>query len=164
MGRAHFQLGLTLRNSKPAEAVIEAGKAKELHESVLKTRPESEVAIRYLLEDHLLLGQALIAAGRVPEAAATAEHLPALRPSDPTLYVHAVGLMIICAEAAADTPDGRKQKEDCLARAVGILRNAIQSKVIRSKTKLDVKDFAPLHDRDDFKRLRQSVDDSDHIG
>jgi serine/threonine protein kinase/tetratricopeptide (TPR) repeat protein len=164
VGRAHSQLGSMLINSKPPEAVLEAEKAKSLHEDVRKTRPESELALRYLLQDHYLLCQALWAAGRFPEAIAIAEQLPALRSDDPAFYERAASLLIKCAEATADTPDGRKQKEDCLARAVGVLRKAIESKVIRSKSKLDLPDFAPLRGRDDFKRLLEGAADSDHVG
>ncbi len=165
VARAHFQLGSMLLNSKPPEAVIEAEKAKSLDEDVRKTWPESEPALGCLLRDHYLLCQALWAAGRFPKAIAVAEQVPELRSSDPTFYVHAVGLLIKCAEATADTPDGRTQKEDCLARAVGIIRKAIESKVIRSKSKLrKFQDFAPLRNRDDFRRLPVPAADAEHVG
>jgi eukaryotic-like serine/threonine-protein kinase len=163
-GRGHYQLALLLVRQKPAQAVLEAEAAVGLLKVVLKSRPDSEVALRYLLENQVLLGQALIGARRIPDAIATAEQLPTLHPVDAGFYVHAVGVLIQCAQATADTADGRKQAEDCLARAVGVLRKAVQSKVISSKTKLDLPDFHPLRDRDDFKRLRDSLDDSVHIG
>ncbi len=163
-GRDHYQLALFLVRSKPADAVLQAEKAKTLYNDVLKTWPDSELAFRYILENQVLLSHALIGAGRLADAIATAEQLPSLNPAELKFYMNAVGLLIQCAKAAPETVDGRKQAEDCLARAVGIVRNAIQAKVIRSNTKLDVPDFDPLRDRDDFKRLRDALSDSVHIG
>jgi hypothetical protein len=164
VGRGHYQLSLLLVRSKPAEAVLEAEKAQALHQQVLLTRPDSEPDQRFVMEDQILLSQALIAAGRLPEAMAVAEQLPSIRPADPRLIAHAVGLLIRCAGAVKDTSEGRKQAEDCLARAVGMLRNAVRAKVIRSRATLDEKDFDRLRDRDDFKTLRDSVDESVHVG
>ena len=164
VGRGHYQLSLLLVRSKPAEAVLEAEKAKALHQQVLLTRPDSEPDQRLVMVDQILLGQALIAAGRLEEAMAAAEQLPSLRPADPRIYTHAVGLLIGCAGAVKDTSEGRKQAEDCLARAVGMLRNAVRAKVIRSRATLDEKDFDRLRDRDDFKALRDSMDESVHVG
>ncbi len=154
VGRGHYQLGLILIASKPAEkTVLEAEKARDPLNVALKARPGSELVKGYLLDNQVLLGQALIRAGRLPEAMATAEQLPALVPRNPNACVHAAGLLIACARAAADTDDGRKLTEEALVRAVGVIRNAIQAKVIQSKATLDSKDLAPLRERDDFKGL-----------
>ncbi len=163
-GRGYYQLGLLLVRSKPAEAILQAEQAGRLLKGVLKIRPGSEPALRYLLENQLLLGNALIIAGRLADAKTVAEEMPALNPVAPRFYVNAVGLLIQCAKAAPDTADGRKQAEECLAGAVDVFRKAIQAKVIGSKATLDFPDFAPLHDRDDFKRLRDSLDAGAHIG
>jgi eukaryotic-like serine/threonine-protein kinase len=164
VGRGHYQLGFLLVKSKPKEAVIEAEKADGLYRDVLTNRPGSEQALGFLLENRLLLVHALIDSGRVTDAMTAAERLPSFNSNEPRFYVHATALLIECARAAADTADGRKQAEDALARAVGVLRKAVQAKVISSKVTLDLKDFAPLRDRDDFKRLRDSLDDTVHIG
>ena len=163
-GRGHYQLGLLLVKSRPAEAVPEAEKAKGLLKDALMASPNSKLALGYLLDNQILLGQALIAAGRVPDAMAAADEMPSLGPDEPRFYVNAAALLIQCAKAAADSADGRKQAEDCLAHTVGTLRKAVQAKVIRLKGTLDLKDFAPLENRDDFKRLRESLDDTAHIG
>ena len=63
VGRGHFQLGLLLMKTNPAAAIPEAETARSFHRDVLKTRPESEQVLAFLLEDQLLLAQALIAAG-----------------------------------------------------------------------------------------------------
>jgi hypothetical protein len=159
-GRSHFQLGLSLVKSDPAQAVVQAKLARDLHTAVLKAEPDWEMAFIYAVQDYLLLGNGLLAAGRIPEAMATAEELPALRPADPAVYIHAVGLLVACAKACADNDAGHKEADESLARAVGIMRKAIQSKAIRSKTKLDVPECDPLRNRDDFKRLHDLLDDS----
>jgi serine/threonine protein kinase/tetratricopeptide (TPR) repeat protein len=164
VGRGHYQLSLLLVRSKPTDAVLEAEKAKALHQQVLLTEPDSELDQRFVMEDQILLSQALIAAGRLSEAMAAAEQLPSIRPADPRFYVHGVGLLIRCALAVKDTPEGRKSAEDCLARAVGMLRDAVRAKVIRSGATLDAPDFDRLRDRDDFKALRNSVDEAAHVG
>ena len=153
-----------MKNSNPAEAVRQAEGAKSLHQDVLRIRPDSELALKYLMEDQLLLGQALIAAGRIPEAMSAAEEFPTLRPAEAPFYVHAIALLIQCAKASPETVDGRKQAEESLSRAVGIVRNAIRAKVFTRKATLDEKDFDPLRNREDFKALRDSLDDSVHIG
>ena len=160
----HYKLGLRLLKSKPAEAMLQAEQAKDLHSKVIKNWPDSVLVLKSLLDDYQLLVQALIAAGRPAEAAATAEQIPSLLPGDPAMCVHAAGLLMQCARAAPNNEDGRRQAEDCLARAVGVIRKAIEAKAIKSRTKLDIPEFNPLRDRDDFKRLKDLMDDSAHIG
>ncbi len=164
LGRDHYQLGLLLINSKPPEAAIEAEKADSLFKDVLNARPGVEMVLKFVLDNRALLVQALIDAGRLTDAMVAAEGIPSFHPNEPRFYVYSAAKLITCAQAAADTPEGRKQMEDGLARAVGVLRKAVQTKVISSRTSLDLKDFAPLRERDDFKKLRESVDDSVHVG
>ena len=164
-GRGHYQFGLFLmRSKKAADAVLQAMKAKELFAKVIKTWPDSDQASRYLREDYVLLGNALIAAGRLGEAVEMAEQLPAIHPGDSAFCFRAVGILIECAKAAPKSEDGRRQAEDCFARAVGVIRKGIEAKLIRSKSELDVPNLEPLRNRDDFKRLRNLVDASVHVG
>ncbi len=163
VGRGHYQLGAILLALEPAATVLEAEKACGALKQALKAKPGSQLTQGYVLDNQVLLGQALIRAGRVPEAMAMAEQLPALMPGNPNAYVHAAGILIAAARAAADSDDGRKQAEEGLARAVGVLRNGIQAKVIKSKATLDSKGFAPLRQRDDFKRLGELLDDAAHV-
>jgi serine/threonine protein kinase len=164
LGRGHYQLGRLLINSDPAAAIAELEKADVLYKEVLTTRPGAEQVLGFVLDNRLLLVHAFIYAGRLPEGMVAAEQLPSFHPDEPRFYSNAAALMIKCAQAAADTPDGRKQAEDGFARAVGILRKAVQAKVISSRTSLEIKDFAPLQDRPDFKELRDSLDHSVHVG
>ncbi len=153
VGRGHYQLGLILVASKPAQTVLEAEKAGGALIKALNARPGSALTQGYVLDNQVLLGQALIRAGRVPEAMATGEQLPALMPQNPNAYVHAAAILIAAARAANGSDGGRKQAEAALARAVEILRNGIQAKVIQSKATLDSKDLDLLRERDDFKAL-----------
>ncbi len=164
VGRGHFQLGLLLIKTNPAAAIPEAETARSFHREVQKTRPGSEQVLAFLLEDQLLLAQAMIAAGRLPDAMDAAEDIPSIHPNEPRFYINAAALLIQCGAAAPDTEAGRKLAESGLTRAVAVLRKAVQAKVISSKGTLDLKDLAPLKERDDFKQLRGSLDDSVHIG
>ncbi len=91
-----------------------------------------------------------------------AAQLPKTRPADPAACVHAAALMIKCADAALSTQGA--SREDILARAVGILSDAVRSNIIRSPATLDVKDLHPLRDRKDFKTLRESLAKSPRTG
>ena len=75
VGRGHYQLGLLLITSNPAETVPEAEKARDRLKEALEARPDSQLAQRYLLDNQVLLGQALIGSGRLPEAVAMAVQL-----------------------------------------------------------------------------------------
>ena len=169
MGRSHYQLAELLLTSKSPIRCggPEAETAKEpVPRGASKIRPDSEPVSDVSLEDQILLGQALIAAGRLSDAMAAAEELPALQPSDPSFYVHAVGLLIQCADSQRrQRARAGKQAEDMPgpSRRTSFAR-PYKHKVIRLKTTLEVKDFDPLRERDDFKQLRDLLDDSVHIG
>jgi serine/threonine protein kinase len=153
LGRSHYQLAGTLVGHKPTEAVRHAEQAKALQQQVLQGHPDSDSDHRLLAEDQVVLTLALISAGRLVDAQAAAEAVSAAWPTDPWAYLRAAALLIQCAKAAEDG----KQQEDNLARAVGVLREAVRTQVIRSRSALDILDLRPLRDRDDFKQLRESL-------
>jgi hypothetical protein len=160
VGRSHFRLGVLLVGSNPPEAVRQAEKAKALHAEVLKGRSDSDQTLRYLLDDYLLLGQALLGASRIEDAMSTAEQIPKLNRTELQFYAQAVGLLVQCAKAAPETADGRKQAEDSLARAVAVVRDAIKDKVITRKATLEDIRFDSLRNREDFKRLADLLKNS----
>ncbi len=164
LGRGHYQLAQLLLGHKPAEAVNHAEKAKSLHKQVLEARPDSDSDQVYLAEDQVLLTLALIDAGRLADAQAAAEQLPAIHPTDPKVYLHAATLLIRCANTAANSSEGQKLAEDSLARAVKVLGDAVRDHVIRIRAILDLPDLKPLRDRDDFRRLRDSMPESVRSG
>ena len=117
----------------PAEALNQAEQSQTLLRKVLESRPDSDSDLRALAEDQGVLTLALIDLGRVAEAVAAAGQLPATRPADWAAYLHAAGLLIRCAQAAPNSPEGRQQAEGSLARAVSILREAVRAKLIPSR-------------------------------
>jgi len=161
-GRGQYQLARLLMDPKqviykPAEAVLRLEEAQRLLKQVLQSRPDSDADQRILAESQGLLTLALQDVGRLADAATTAEQLPATRPTEPAAYVHAATLMIKCADAAPSTPEGRRQADEFLTRAVGILRAAVRAKVIRFQATLLVPDLHRLHARDDFLTLIDSL-------
>ena len=160
VGRGHYLLArLLVEKSQPtynaAEAVRQAEQAQILHEKVLRSRPDSEVDKRALADDRGVLANALIDAGRLSDAAETAARITKDLPDDPAAYLHGAALLIKCADASPTTSGG--PRDDFLAHAVGILREAVRSHLIRSPATLDLPDLRLLRDRDDFKTLRDSL-------
>jgi serine/threonine protein kinase/tetratricopeptide (TPR) repeat protein len=169
VGRGRYQLArlLLMQNafkSQPAEAVHQAEEAVRLLTQVLASRPLSDTDQRSLGEAHHVLTLALIEAGRIPDAVATASKIPTTRPADPAAYVRAAALLIACANASPSTELGRLQAEAILAQAVGIVRDAVRARAIRLPATLEAPDLRPLRDRDDFKSLRDSLAQSPHAG
>jgi len=169
LGRGHYQLArlLLVRNQvtyNPAEALQQAEQSQKLLRKLVESRPDSDTDLRALAEDQGVLTLALIDLGRLADAIAAAGELPKTRPADWAAYLHAAGLLIRCAQAAPSSPEGRQLAEGSLARAVGILRDAVRAKLIQSSTPLDLPEFRPLQDRDDFKALRDSLPRADHKG
>jgi hypothetical protein len=169
LGRGHYQLARLLLvpdqiTYKPEDAVHQAEEAQVLFKQVLQAHPDSDADQLNLAEDQGVLTLALIAAGRLSDAMATAEQLPVTRPADPEAYRRAAALLVRCAAAASKTDDGQQFAERSLARAVGILRDAVRARLIRSSAALDHPDLHPLRDRDDFKALRGSLPQPDHRG
>ena len=163
-GRSHYQLGLLLVKSNPHEAVLQAEKARKLHSDALRSGPT-----RKLRSDDLPR-RSSAALPRPFERRTPARSCGHGRADPRDSSARTKVLRQRCRfpdhvrRATDDTPTGRKQSEDCLARAVGVLRKAVQAKVISSPKTLDIKDFDPLRKRDDFIRLRDSLDESPHIG
>ena len=98
LGRGHYQLGRFLLNSKPAAAIPEFEQAEGLYKDVLNAQTWRGAALKFVLENRMLLVHALIDAGRLPEAMTAAEQIPEFYPSEPKFYVHATVLLIHCAE------------------------------------------------------------------
>ena len=162
-GRCHYQFARLLMGHNPVEAVRQAEQARTIHKQVLQPHPDSDPDQKCVVEDQGLLALALISAGRLHDATAAAEQIPSIRPTDPTVYIHAASLLVHCAEEASKAGD-RKQEEENLARAVGVLRNAVRDQVIRTRKSLDRPDLARLRDREDFKKLCDSLVESVRSG
>ncbi|MDR3635519.1 MAG: serine/threonine-protein kinase [Isosphaeraceae bacterium] len=165
MGRSHFQLArLLLVRSKSAEAVLEAEAAENLYRKVLRTRPESEVILRSLMEALLVKTHGLIASGRLADAQRVAQQIPATLPDDSASYRHAAVLLVLCAEAAPKTAEGERLAEACRAGAVNVLSEAKRRDLLRSLNILDAPSLGPLRGRDDFEKLRKAVSEPARTG
>ncbi len=165
VARGHYELAQLLYvEKKHKPAVVQAEAARTLFREVLKTNPESDQDLRALAEDQLTLSVALLGAGRLADAAAEAEDLPKIRPADPGIYAHTAALLVRCALAAPTTPEGQRFAAEQLNRAVEILDGAVRAKIIHFRYWLDKDEFGPLRDRDDFKKLRDSLPESVRTG
>ena len=158
-GRGQYQLARLLLapnqvTYKPDNAVNAAQEAQRLFQQALKTRPGSERDLLLLLEDEVLLTLALVAAGRIEDAAAVAEHLPSSLPADPAVYCRAAALLVDCAATASKSAATQPLAPSLLSRAVGALRAGVTAKAIRSSKSLELPDLRPLYERDDFKKLK----------
>ena len=165
LGRSHYQLAqFLLHGHKAADALHHAEAALALHEQVLQTLPDSDSDQVYAVEDQILLTLALIDTGRLTDAQTAAEKVPEMCPTNLKAYLQSATLLIKCAHASANTTEGKSLVEDSLARAVKVLRDAVRDHVIRVRAILDLPDLKALHDRDDFQKLRKSLDESVRSG
>jgi serine/threonine-protein kinase len=162
-GEGHSQFVRLLAKDSPGEAIGHYEEAVALYRQVIQAYPDSGQDRHRLAEIRVALADALIAAGRIPDAGSVAEQIPAALPADPHTDIHAASLLTRCASAAARAGDG-KMREDFLGRAVIVLRKAVGAHVIRSRSMLDLPDLHPLHEREDFKQLRESLAESVRSG
>jgi len=94
----------------------------------------------------------LLELGETAMAAKAAEDLPRLVPEDPKSYYNTATLLTKCLNASKD------QGQDYGRRAVGVLQKAVENGLIKEAKQLDFKEFRELKERDDFRRLRQSLE------
>jgi len=109
--------------------------------------PEYRKKLRALIGDSSYILRGL---GETAGAAAAAEELPRVLPEDLNSYYDAAAILMKCKRASKDEDYGR--------RAVVTLRKAVEKGLIREPKQLDLKDFQDLKERDDFRRLRQSLE------
>jgi len=94
----------------------------------------------------------LLELGETAMAAKAAEELPRLVPEDRKSYYGAAALLTKCLNASKD------EGQDYGRRAVGVLQKAVENGLIKDAKQLDFKEFHQLKERDDFRRLRQSLE------
>jgi hypothetical protein len=153
MGRAHYemaQLLMILKKSDDARSAIEQSIAE--HRRALDLSPEN---VDYRANLHAAIGVSsfiLLELGETAMAAKAAEELPRLVPEDPKSYYSAAALLAKCLNASKD------EGQDYGRRAVGVLQKAVENGLIKDAKQLDFKEFRALKERDDFHRLRQSLE------
>ncbi len=113
--------------------------------------PESPKYKGWLYNDYGVLSNILLRLNEIEGAAKAAEKLPRILSDQLKTYCDTVVLLTKCAIASKD------QGPDYGGRAVQVLRKAVAEKVIRDPKQLDLPQFRALKDREDFRRLRESL-------
>jgi len=109
--------------------------------------PEYRANLHAAIQDSSIILREL---GETARAAEAAEQLPRVLPEDPNSYYYGAALLTKCMNASKDEDYGR--------RAVVILQKAVENGLIKDAKQLDFKEFHELKERDDFRRLRQSLE------
>jgi hypothetical protein len=146
------QLFMTIKKRDKARLAIE--QSMRYHRQALDLSPEN---IQYRANLHDAVGVSSIILrelGETAMAAKAAEELPRLLPQNLKSYYIAASLLTKCQKASKD------KGQDYGLRAVRVLRQAAENRLINDSKGLDFPDFAPLKERDDFRRLRQSLEPS----
>jgi serine/threonine-protein kinase len=151
-----FDRGATAEARRHVEAAIGH------HQAALATNPENPSYRECLYEDHGLLALACLEGNDPVAAAAALAALPPLLSDDFKQYAHAIALWARCAQAVAgDTrlaaPVRRDLDQSYGERAVGLARTAVKKGLIRHPEQLDRLEFQHLHEREDFRRLREEL-------
>jgi hypothetical protein len=158
LGRGHCQVaGLLLKRGLPKEAVTEAETALKIHKAVQQEDPAKSFLGTYLWKDLGVLIRALIDCQRFADADRSAEEFVAITPSDVNSVLDAAGLLVDCANKAFLTPDGTSLVDRFQSRAVKVLANAVRSNILQTSQVLESEQFAPLRDRDDFKKVLEAL-------
>jgi eukaryotic-like serine/threonine-protein kinase len=165
LARGHCQLaGLLLRRNNPRDAAAEAEAALTLHKAVLKSDPGIRSIERYVWSDLGVLADALIACRRFADAEKTIEEFLEATPANEDGALNAAALLVRSAREAARTPDKKALAETFLDRAMKVLADAARSNLIRTPGVLNRPEFAPLRDREEFKRLLVPLAEPARVG
>ncbi|HKM51811.1 MAG TPA: tetratricopeptide repeat protein, partial [Isosphaeraceae bacterium] len=153
LGRAHYEMAqflMMLKKRDDARSAIE--QSIGYHRKALDLSPEN---VDYRANLRAAIGVSsfiLLELGETAMAAKAAEDLPRLVPEDPKSYYNAATLLTKCLNASKD------EGQDYGRRAVGVLQKAVENGLIKEAKQLDFKEFRELKERDDFRRLRQSLE------
>jgi tetratricopeptide (TPR) repeat protein len=150
LGRAYSRLAWFLRE-RPVEARTAAERAVREHAAALKSSPDSPNYRRDLRDDKFVLSEILRRLGEIEPAARAAEEIPLLLPDDFKSYLYAVDRLTRCAGASQG---GRSDYE---ARAVSVLRMAVERRVIGDPRQLESPAFRTLEGREDFRGLKAAL-------
>ena len=136
--------------------------------AALEANPQIASYHKYLGDSLGLFAKTLVQLGEHGEAADAAEEVPGVQPEALEQRLRAAALLTQCAGlAAADRRLADAKRRDLESkyayRAVKLLRNAVHQGLLKDVRVLDLPDFAPLRERDDFKALRQLLEDGGKI-
>jgi tetratricopeptide (TPR) repeat protein len=150
IGRSECQLAKVLMRTNRVDAALAAAEsAAGHHRTALKSSPESPKYRQNLWEDQLALSMIRLKHGDAAGAAADAEDLPVIWTDNPDSYLQAAFLLVQCAEASPE------QKAHLYDRAMKVLGEGVSQGILDPR-RIDQPRLGPLHDREDFRRLRQT--------
>ena len=153
LGRAHYEMAqLFMMIKKRDDARSSIDRSIRYYREALDLSPEN---FQYRTNLHAAVGVSsiiLLEQGETAMAAKAAEELPRLLPEDLKSYYFAASLLTKCLNASKD------EGQDYGLRAVRVLRQAAENRLIKDSKGLEFPDFAALKERDDFRRLRQSLE------
>ena len=131
--------------------------------AALEANPRNAAYHEYLGDSLGLFAKTLIQLGEHAEAAEAAEQVPGVRPEALEQHLRAAALLTKCvglASADRHLADAKRHvlEKKYAYRAVKILRIAVQQGLLKDVRGLDLEDFDPLRERDDFKALRETLE------
>jgi serine/threonine-protein kinase len=167
LGRTLYSLArVLLAGGDPSAARGLLARAVRYHRAALEVDPRSRMSREYLRDDYGVLCLALIQSGAIGQAADTADELPRLFPEDVREYFRAAFFLVKCAAAADATsagPSGEPPAETYARRAVGLLRRAVDRRLIGDPAVLWVRELDPLRPRADFQELLRKLAASSEV-
>jgi serine/threonine-protein kinase len=148
-GLARLQVG----QNDLARARESLVRAVQYHRAALAADPRDRTCREFLRDDQGVLCLALIRSGELERSADAAEELTRIMPDAPDEWLRSAIFLVECASAAGD----KASSESFARRAVRQLHLAIERGLINNPASLDVKEFRPIQDRQDFQNLREEL-------
>jgi serine/threonine-protein kinase len=159
LGRMLYsQARLLLAADDVSGARVLLARAIGYHQALLADEPRNQKVRTFLRDDYGVLCLALIRSGADVQAAAAAEELPRTLPDDAQEYLRAAGFLAECARLAATAANGAPREDAYLQRAVALLRQAAQKRLLRDPKALQIKELAPLRMRAEFQELERTLE------
>jgi hypothetical protein len=159
MGLTLEWLGVGLRDlGQLEESAQQLREAARQQGEALARRPKDPVIRRFCCNHQAQLATTLLRMGRHAEAAGAALELARLAPDDPAVLLRAARLLAGCVAPARRSPGLTWGLGAALARAygsaaIGLARAAVSKGLADATPLLSDRDFDPLRDRDEFRRL-----------
>jgi tetratricopeptide (TPR) repeat protein len=152
LGRAHYEVAhLFMLINKRADARAAIEQSVRYHRQALDLRAENGQYRAHLFAAVSVSSRILLELGDTAMAAKAAEELPRLLPEDVASYYRAATFLTMCQTASKD------EGQDYGRRAVSVLQKAAENGLIKEAKQLNFKEFRELRERDDFRRLRDSL-------
>ena len=154
LGRAHYEMAqflMMLKKRDDARSAIE--QSIGYHRRALDLSPEN---VDYRANLHAAIGVSsfiLLELGEDSNGGQGSRGPSAHSgPRGPQVLLQAATLLTKCLNASKD------EGQDYGRQAVGVLQKAVENGLIKEAKQLDFKEFRELKERDDFRRLRQSLE------